>query len=49
MVRANLFTDNLIEGNFIVLKHWAQAKCNSVIQFKEFSKTSKKIEMYDVR
>ena len=41
MVGVNLFADHLIKGNFSKL---AQV----VIQFKEFSKISEKLELHDV-
>ena len=45
----NSFVGHLIEGNFPKLKNWAQVKCHPLIQFKEFSKISEKIELHDVR
>ena len=45
----NSFVDHLINGNLPKLRNWGQVKCNLVIQFKEFSKISRKIELHDVR
>ena len=47
MAGINSIVDHLIECNFSKFKNWAQVKCNPVIQFKEFSNISEKIELYD--
>ena len=49
MLVVNSFVDHLVEDNFPKLKNWTHVKCNPVIQFKEFSKMSEKIELHDVR